>query len=135
MDNSNNHPQMDDRSETLRTRVTNGRDVLPAVDGRTLWVRRLKDVMLALIADLGGEDAISEAERNIVRRTATQTVAIEKLEARFAQDGEASDRGLDMHQRLSNTLRRNLESLGLKRRSRDITPDLSEYIAPTHRGG
>ncbi|MEQ1953401.1 hypothetical protein [Mesorhizobium sp. CN2-181] len=92
-------------------------------------MRRLYDVIAQHTSDLGGEDALSEAQKSIIRRIGTQTVAIEKLEAQFAQDGEAADRSLDLHQRLSNTLRRNLESIGLDRKSHDITPTLDQYIA------
>ncbi|RWA80056.1 MAG: hypothetical protein EOQ30_23735 [Mesorhizobium sp.] len=112
-----------------RSATTNGRDVLPNVDGRTIWVRRLSDLMALIIHDLGGEDAISEMERGLVQRVATQQVAIEKLEAQFAQEGAADDKQLDLHQRLSNTLRRNQEALGLKRRAKDITPTLDQYMA------
>lgn len=92
-------------------------------------MRRLKDLILAYTSDMGGNDAIGEGERSIILRIATQQVAIEKLEAQFAQDGGATDKSLDLHQRLSNTLRRNQEALGLKRRSRDITPTLDAYLA------
>lgn len=112
-----------------RSATTNGRDVLPNVDGRTIWVRRLSDLMALIIHDLGGEDAISEMERGLVQRVATQQVAIEKLEAQFAQEGAADDKQLDLHQRLSNTLRRNQEALGLKRRAKDILPTLDQYMA------
>jgi hypothetical protein len=129
MDRSGHQPQDDARPEYLRTRVTNGREVLPNVDGRSLWVRRLRDLIAAYTADLGGDDAISESERSIVRRIATQVCSIERLEAKMALEGEASARDIDLHQRLSNTLRRNQEALGLKRRSRDITPSLDQYLA------
>jgi hypothetical protein len=33
---------------------------------------------------------------------------------------------------LSNAERRLLETVGLKRRSRDVTPDLREYLASRH---
>ncbi|GLS35364.1 hypothetical protein GCM10010869_09520 [Mesorhizobium tianshanense] len=112
-----------------RSATTNGTAVLPNVDGRSIWVRRLSDLMALITHDLGGEDAISEMERGLIQRIATQQVAIEKLEASFAQDGAADDKQLDLHQRLSNTLRRNQEALGLKRRSKDITPTLDAYLA------
>lgn len=128
MDSTQRRAAMAERPDYLRSRVTNGRDLLPNVDGRSLWIRRLRDVMVAHIADLGGDDAISEAERSIVRRVATMTVAIEQIEARFAQEGEASERALDLHQRTAGNLRRLLESLGMKRRARDITPTLDAYL-------
>lgn len=129
MESNTDRQPTDERPDYLRSRVTNGRDLLPGVDGRSLWIRRLRDVMSAHIADLGGDDAISEAQRSIVRRIGTMTVAIEKLEAKFAQDGEASDRGLDLHQRMAGNLRRLLEAIGLERRSKDITPTLDQYLA------
>lgn len=113
-----------------RSRVTNGRSLLPrGVDGRSLWYRRFKDLNVLHLSDLGGEDHVSEAERAIVRRAATIIVALEQLEFKFAQEGEATPQQLELYQRLSNTMRRLLESVGLQRRSRDVTPDLRDYIA------
>jgi hypothetical protein len=54
-----------------RSRVSNGSTILPGVDGRSTWVRRLRDLMGLYLSDLGGEDAVSEAERSIIRRIAT----------------------------------------------------------------
>ena len=71
------------RQPNARARTTNGSVVLPNVDGRTLWVRRLYDLIASITQDMGGDDAISESERSIIRRIATQTVAMQKLEAQF----------------------------------------------------
>jgi hypothetical protein len=60
-----------------RSRVSNGSVVLPGVDGRSTWVRRLRDLMGLHLSDLGGDDAVSEAERSIVRRVATLTVELD----------------------------------------------------------
>jgi hypothetical protein len=114
--------------DAARTRVTNGRDMLPGVDGRTMWARRLRDLVSIHIADLGGPGACSEAEKSIIRRAATITIELERLERRFALAGEASEGDLDLYSRLSNTLRRLLDVTGLHRRSRDITPTIDEYI-------
>lgn len=111
-----------------RSRVTNGSAVLPDVDGRTTWVRRLRDLIEAHIDDLGGEVAVSQAERSIVRRVATMTVELERMEAKFATAGEAKPAELDLYQRTAGNLRRLLEALGLKRRQRNVTPELSAYI-------
>lgn len=112
---------------TTRSRVTNGSVVLPGVDGRSTWVRRLRDLVALHIADLGGDDLISEAERSLVRRAATMTVELERMEAVFAVKGEADPKDLELYQRTAGNLRRILESLGLQRRQRDITPNLSDY--------
>ncbi len=69
---------------------------------------------------------MSEAERSILRRASTLEVELERLEARFAGSGESSPGAaeLDLYQRTAGNLRRLLESGGLKRRKRDVTPDL-----------
>lgn len=94
-----------------------------------MWARRLRDVLNALVTDLGGECAVSEAERSICRRAATLTTEMERLETKFALAGEADPADLDLYQRTAGTLRRLLESVGLKRRPKDVTPTLAEYVA------
>lgn len=112
-----------------RSRVTNGSEVLPGVDGRSAWVRRLRDLINLHVSDLGGDANVSEAERSLVRRAATLTVELERMEAGFATAGEARASDLDLYQRTAGNLRRILESLGLERRQRDVTPSLSTYVA------
>jgi hypothetical protein len=102
-----------------RSRITNGA-VLPDVDGRSSWVRRLRDLISLHMSDLGGEDNVSEAKKSIVRRVATLTVELERLEAAFAT-ADAQPPDLDLYQRMSNTLRRHLETIGLERVQRDVT--------------
>ena len=41
---------------------------------------------------------------------------------------DARPEDLDLYQRMSNTLRRHLETTGLKRVPRDVTPSVTEYI-------
>jgi hypothetical protein len=126
---------LDDLKRTARSAITNGSAVLPGVDGRSTWVRRLRDLISLHVRDLGGEDAISEAERSIVRRAATLTVELERLEAKFATAGEAGPADLAAYTTTSNALRRLLETVGLKRRPRDVTPDLSSYISQAAEDG
>jgi len=116
-----------------RSRVSNGSAVLPGVDGRSTWVLRLRDLMGLHLSDLGGDNAVSEAERSIIRRVATLTVELERMEAGFAVAGEAQPDQLDLYQRTANSLRRLLEAIGLQRRSRDVTPDPLEYAARSER--
>jgi hypothetical protein len=91
-------------------------------------VRRLRDLIALHSADLGGEVAMSEAERALVRRSATIIVALEQMEFTFATSEEPTPHQLELYQRLSNTLRRLLEAVGLKRRPRDVTPSLHDYL-------
>lgn len=109
-----------------RSRVTNRSAVLPDVDGRSTWVRRLRDLIALHLADLGGDDAVSEAERSIVRRIATLTVELERMEAGFAVAGAAQPDQLDLYQRTAGNLRRLLEAVGLERRAREVTPTLDQ---------
>lgn len=124
-----NHTALAAPSPSQRSRITNGSAVLPGVDGRSAWVRRLKDLIGNHLDDLGGADRVSEAERSIVRRAATLTVELERLEARFAEAGQAAPAELDLYQRTAGNLRRLLEAVGLERRARDITPDLGAYVS------
>ena len=81
------------RPPTLRSRVTNGRSLfVKGGDGRGPWARRLRDVLELHVSDLGGADNCSQAELSIIRRIATLTVELERVEARFAVgegDGES----------------------------------------------
>src|SRR5579862_9016347 len=113
-----------------RSAVTNGKHLLADVDARSSWMRRLRDLIDAHTADLGGEDLCSEAEQRLIRRAALLTIQCEMYDKKFAlNDGEASQTDIETYQRLTNTLRRCLETLGLERRSRDVTPpSLAEYL-------
>lgn len=110
-----------------RSRLTNGRDLLPGVDGRSTWAGLLRDVISALYAHLGGEDLASEPQRMLVRRVACFEAELCHLEFAFAQaraEGRAPEAAdLDLYSRMTSAQRRLLEACGLDRRPRDITPD------------
>ena len=101
---------------------------LPDVDHRSTWARRLRDLIALHTSDLGGEDNISQAEKSIVRRAAVLTCELERLEVAFAEAGEPQPALLQVYQTTANSLRRLLESGGLQRRSRDVTPTLAQYL-------
>ena len=128
MESSADSTEIDGPKPQSRSRISNGSAILPGVDGRSTWVRRLRDLIGLHLSDLGGDGAVSEAERSIVRRAATLTVELERLEAVFAVAGEAQADQLDLYQRTANSLRRLLESVGIERRPRDVTPTLSQYL-------
>src|SRR5918997_846541 len=100
----------------IRSAVTNGHRVLNDVDHRSAGMRRLRDLIQLHTNDLGGDDTISEAERRLIRRAAMLTLQLEMLDQKFATEDGACRLDLELYQRLSNTLRRLLESLGLQRR-------------------
>jgi hypothetical protein len=86
-------PQRGDK-QYGRSRITNGNALLPGTDGRSTWVRRAKDIIGEALADLGGIDNTSAAERSIVRRAATLTVELERLEQKFALEVHREGRRL-----------------------------------------
>ena len=116
-----------------KSRIANGSELLPGVDHRSLWVRRCRELLEMHVGDLAGEENTSTAERSIIRRAVVLTVELEQLERKFATAGQADADDLDLYQRVSNTLRRLLEAVGLQRRSRDVTPELDAYLtSPEH---
>jgi hypothetical protein len=116
------------RPLTQRSRATNGKTLFASGgDMRTPWARRMRDVLEMHISDLGGTGAASAAELSIARRAAVLTVELEKMEGAFAVS-DATPEQLTLYQMTANSLRRMLESLGLKRRPRDVTPHLNSYL-------
>jgi hypothetical protein len=114
------------RKPTARARVSNGRDVLPNVDGRSLIARRYRDVSNAIIVDQGGIDRCSESRLQLIRRFAAAAVLAEQMEARLA-NGEQID--IAEHATLSSTLVRLAQRIGIDRVPRDVglTLDPLEY--------
>jgi hypothetical protein len=112
-------------SKRLRSAVTNGTRAYVIGDGNSPWARRQRDLIALHLADLGGEERLSENQLSLCRRAATLETELEMLEGQLSL-GKVAD--LDLYNRLSGNLRRILESLGLERRGRDITPD-SDVVA------
>jgi hypothetical protein len=76
-------------------------------------------------ADLGGEERLATGERQIVQRAAMLGTMAEHLEACWLAGQEVDPATLAL---LSNAQRRLLETVGLRRRPRDVTPTLREYL-------
>ena len=111
-----------------KSRVANGSSLLPGVDGRSVWVRRCRELIGEHVSDLGGIDNVSAAERSIVRRACVLTVELERYEKRFALAGEASPEDLEIDARIAANLRRLLEFVGVQRRSKVIGPTLADIL-------
>ena len=98
-----------------RSRVTNGNSLFAEhVDGRSAWARRFRDLIELHVADLGGPESLSEAQRSLIRRVVTLETEMERLECKFVKDDGGSNRTLDRYMRMSNNLRRLLITLGLE---------------------
>lgn len=114
------------RRKHARSRVSNGRDVLPNVDGRSLVARRYRDISTAILIDQGGLDQCSESRQQLIRRFAAAAVLAEQMESRLA-NGEQID--VAEHATLSSTLVRLAAKIGIDRVPREVTPTLQEYLA------
>jgi hypothetical protein len=78
------------------------------------------------VADMGGWDALSEAQISLATRAAVIEVELEQMEGRLSM-GEEVD--LDAYTRAAGHLRRILETIGIKRAQKDVTPSLASIIA------
>ncbi len=112
-------------SKRIRSAVTNGERAFVLGNGCSPWARRQRDLIALHIADLGGEERLSENQLSLCRRAATIETELEMLEGQLSL-GKVAD--LDLYNRLSGNLRRILESLGLERVARPVN-DGSQVLA------
>lgn len=122
--------------DTLRSKVTNGRRVFAiGGDGRGAWTRRWKDLFEAHVEDLGGVARLSESQVSLCRRIAAIEVQLEQAEAKMSEGSVDVD--LDQYGRLAGHMRRMMETLGIERRVRDVTPGLlaQHFSRPPAKGG
>ncbi|WP_200922198.1 hypothetical protein [Sphingomonas sp. Leaf23] len=98
--------------------------MLAGVDGRSAVARRYREIVETLRADMGGDP--SEAQEQIARRAASLAIWCEQQD-----EGAANGKPIDVaaYTTAANSLRRLLESLGLKRAMRNVTPSIAEYGA------
>ncbi len=128
------HRRLEPTIASFRSAISNGSALLHDLDHRSAWARRLRDLIDDAVADLGGESMISSAEMILIRRASMLCLQAELMEQRWSDNGgEADAKQIETYQRTTNTLRRTLESLGLKRRPRDVTPSLGELMREQHR--
>jgi hypothetical protein len=117
LDRPLNGSQIAPRAPELRSRITNHRDLLPGVNGRSAEARRFRDLVSSYVSDMGGLDLCSEIKIGLLRRLAAATVAAERLEARMI-NGEAVDIGQLCT--LASTTVRLASRVGLERRARPV---------------
>ena len=115
-----------------RSRIGNGKDLLPTVDCRSIWARIMRDTQAAVLNHCGGEGHASELKRLQARSIAAleaELIFIEDKIARARAEGkEPEHRDLDLYGRLANGQRRHCEALGWERTARDVTPDLKTCL-------
>src|SRR5262245_29090820 len=118
-------PQIAQRAPALRARITNHKDLLPGLDGRTSAARRFRDLASSYVADMGGLDRCSEIKLGLLRRLAATTVLAEILEARMVH-GETID--VSQLCTIASTTVRIASRLGLERRAKPVTPTVKDYL-------
>jgi hypothetical protein len=95
------------------------------LDCRTQAARIAKSLIDQIEADLGGSDQLTAAERQIVKRAAVLGAFCENSKVLWMTGKEMVVADYLM---ACNVQRRLLATLGLKRRTRDITPKLRDYL-------
>jgi hypothetical protein len=121
-------PNLATAPPATKSRLTNGRDVLPGVDQRSAIARRYRDLIGAIVSDQGGVELLAEARVQLIRRFAAASVIAEQMEARLA-NGEEID--ISEHALLCSTLVRVSSRIGINRRAKDLTPTLERYLSDT----
>ena len=121
---------LEGRKPHARSRVTNGNELFATtepVDGRSMASRRFRDILGQIVADLGGSDRLSEAQRQLCRRVALMCWECERLEARSIAGAQID---LDVFGQLSDRIGRAVQRLGLRRVPRNVTPSpLAEHFS------
>jgi hypothetical protein len=103
---------------------------LADLDGRTHAMKLAVTLIREITGDLGGQDQLSIAEQQIVQRAALLGVIAEDIEARWLAGEYVDPTTLAT---IANAQRRLFEAIGLRRRPKEVTPTLSEYLASKER--
>jgi hypothetical protein len=98
---------------------------LHGLDKRTPAYLETKKLITAIEADLGGAEALSAAERQIVQHAAITGAMITDMEVRYlaGQAIDTSEYGF-----LVGVQHRLFSLIGLRRRPRDVTPNLEDVL-------
>jgi hypothetical protein len=101
---------------------------LGLVDGRTREARLYGQAVADVVSDLGGDENVSRAELELVRRAAGLSVLAAVAESRLLA-GE--DVNISELVSVGNAQRRILATLGLQRRAVDTTPTVEQWMKAT----
>src|SRR5215813_5527197 len=71
---------------TTRSKIANGKKLLPLTYGRSATARRFRDLFEDICTDLGGVDLLSEGQKQLARRAAMLSAEAERLEALAARN-------------------------------------------------
>jgi hypothetical protein len=114
------------RKSEARSRVTNGQDVLPGVDNRSMRGRRYYDIQTAITNDQGGAEHLPEVKLQLIRRFSGTSVIAEEMEAQYVRGEQINIQDYALE---CSTLVRLARQIGVNRIARDVTPTLDQYLA------
>ena len=127
METATEIPPIAPNQRAHRSAVSNGTRLfcVDGLDGRSQTARRFRDLVETFGNDLGGQDLLSEGQRQLIRRAATLSIMAEAMEADVCRN-MAFD--IESYGILTDRLGRCLQRLGLERRMRDSALDLKDYL-------
>lgn len=133
IDGRTRRPNLKHGLYTLKTAVTHlGSRALPSAS--TALGRELREWRAALIADLGGEDAITTQQRALVDLVVRTKLLVDSVDAYLLSLPSLVNRQrrvlfpvVTQRTQLAEQLAKTLERLGLERRAHPV-PSLTEYL-------
>jgi hypothetical protein len=98
---------------------------LDDLDGRTRAAQFVRETRERLIEDLGGQDHLSTVKAILVTRYSIAEAMLNDMSARWLRGDDVDLNGFAT---LVNTANRTAAMIGIERKQRDVTPDLSTYL-------
>jgi hypothetical protein len=116
-------PQENERPRTrygkVRLRTFND------LDKRSSAYLHIHELVTAIINDLGGPDAVSTSERLVIEDAAFMSTICKDRQVLWLQGKEID---VNAYVTTANCVRRNLETVGLERRARDVTAEGNDLV-------
>ncbi len=105
------------------------RGLVPLDDGGAS--RYFRRVAREIIGDLGGRDDLSRIEKELIQAFAGAATQMKYLNVQIAL-GDSSAIDLSGYATLASTMLRIGSRLGFRRRARNVTPPLADYLREHH---
>jgi hypothetical protein len=98
---------------------------LKDLDGRSIAAKEAEAFRAAVVSDLGGEEHLSAVEQQLATNVAWGAARLNDMNARWAMGQDVAPTEIAT---VENAFNRTAQLLGTKRRSRDITPKLTDFL-------
>ncbi|MEK1890734.1 MAG: hypothetical protein AAAB35_24860 [Phyllobacterium sp.] len=99
------------------------------IDPTSWWAQHLAEITEQYLADLGGDEVCTTAEKAVIRKVGVLEIEMRRIEAYLATDPDPSAMKIEMYTRLAKTFHQLLNMTGLeRRRPKTIVPTLEEYM-------